>query len=106
MFEISSLDDLIDLFQSCSCDIRQSLLTLQFLAQSSSSISSQSCTKTTLSHKPTKFPSSQIFDTMSYSYLREQWDESILKPLFDDLTVNYRSNYEQPAKQMEKDSKR
>ena len=97
MFEISSLNDLIE---SCTCDIRQSLLTLQFLAQSSSSsISSQSCTKTTLSHKPTNFPSSQIFDTMSYSYLREQWDDSILKPLFDNLTANYRSNYEQPAKQ-------
>lgn len=104
MFEISSLDDLIDLYQTCSCDLRQSLLTLQFLAHSSSSF--PSCTTTTLSHKQTKFPSSQIFDTMFYSYLRESWDESILKPLFDDLTMKYTSNYEQPPKQTERDSKR
>lgn len=99
MLEISSLNDLIE---SCSCDIRRSLLTLQFLAQSSSSIPSQSCTNTILAEKSSKFPSSQIFDALSYSYLREQWDESILKPLFDDLT----SKYEQPVKQINQDSKR
>jgi hypothetical protein len=108
MLEISSLDDLIHLYQSCSCDLRQCLLTLQFLAQSSSA--SQSCTNQISINNKTKFQSSCLFDTMFYSYLSEQWDESILKTLFDDLTEKYTSEYEQSylvlTKKSENDSKR
>jgi hypothetical protein len=47
---------------------------------------------------------------MFYSYLSEQWDESILKTLFDDLTEKYASEYEQSylvlTKKNENDSKR
>jgi len=93
MLEIPSFDELISLFQSCSCDLRQSLLTLQFLAQSSSI--SLSCTnKISINNKP-KLQSSRLFDTMYYSYLCEQWDESILKILFDNLTNKFTSQYEQ-----------
>ena len=94
MLEIPSLDELIHLFQSCACDLRRSLLTLQFLAQSSSSSISPSTTQISINNQP-KFQSSHVFDTMFYSYLNEQWEESILKPLFDDLTRKYTSEYEQ-----------
>jgi hypothetical protein len=54
--------------------------------------------------------SSRLFDTMCYSYLGEQWNESILKTLFDDLTEKYTSEYEQArlvlTKKIENDSKR
>jgi hypothetical protein len=108
MLEIPSLDDLISFCQSCSCDLRQSLLTLQFLAQSSSF--PISCTdEISMNNKP-KFQSSRIFDTIFYSYLCEQWDESILKTLFDDLTRKYTSEYEQShlllTNQSKNDSKR
>jgi hypothetical protein len=94
MLEIPSLDDLISLVQSRSCDVRQCLLTLQFLAQSSTI--PISCTnKISINNPKPNLQSSRIFDTMSYSYLREQWNESILKTLFDDLTINYTSEYEQ-----------
>lgn len=94
MLEVPLLDDLIHLFQSCACDLRRTLLTLQFLAQSSSTMPVQSSTGLS-SASPTKFPSSKVFDTMFYSYLHEQWEESLLKPLFDDLTSKYTSDYEQ-----------
>lgn len=93
MLEIPSLNDLITLFQSCSSDLRRTLLTLQFLAQSSSDPISPP-TQISKKIKP-KLQSSRIFDTISYSYLRQQWDESILKTLFDDLTKKYTSEYEQ-----------
>jgi hypothetical protein len=93
MLEIPSFDELISLFQSCSCDLRQSLLTLQFLAQSSS-IPISYPNKISINNKP-KLQSSRIFNTMFYSYLCEQWDESILKTLFDNLTRKYTSEYEQ-----------
>ncbi len=108
MFEISSLDDLIHLYQTCSCDLRRCLLTLQFLAQSSSV--SPSCTKQIPTNNKPKLQSSRLFDTMCYSYLGEQWNESILKTLFDDLTEKYTSEYEQArlvlTKKIENDSKR
>lgn len=95
MLEILVLNDLIALFQSCSCDLRQSLLTLQFLAQSSPiSCTDQISTEQTTEEK-SKLQSSRLFDTMYYSYLVEQWDESILKTLFDDLTSKYTCEYEQ-----------
>ncbi len=94
MIEIPSIDDLISLFQSYSCDLRRCLLTLQFLAQSS--IIPISCTnKISINNQKPKLQSSRIFDTMYYSYLHEQWNESILKTLFDDLTLKYTSKYEQ-----------
>lgn len=94
MLEISSFEHLISLVQSCSCDLRRSLLTLQFLAQSSQNSSSHANEILNSTNKP-KFQSSCIFDTMFYSYLREQWDESILKTYFDNLTIPYTSQYEQ-----------
>ncbi len=108
MLEISSLDDLIHLYQTCSCDLRRCLLTLQFLGQSSTI--SSICTNQISIHNKTKFQSSHLFDTMFYSYLGEQWDESILKILFDDLTEKYTSEYEHArlvlTKKIENDSKR
>lgn len=108
MFEIPSIDDLISLYQSCSCDLRQSLLTLQFLAQSSS-ISIPCTNQISINNQP-KLQSSCIFDTMFYSYLAEQWEESILKILFDNLTKKYTSEYEQShlllTNQSKNDSKR
>jgi len=100
MLEIPSQNDLIDLFQSCACDLRRALLTLQFLGESSSN-STRSVTKILSNNQP-KFPSSNVFDTMFYSNLHEQWDESILKPLFDDLTKKYTSEYEQCNSQLMK----
>jgi hypothetical protein len=93
MLEIPSFDELISLFQSCSCDLRRSLLTLQFLAQSSS-VPIVSTNQNSIITKP-QWQSSRIFDAVYYSHLREQWDESILKTLFDDLTLKYNSDYEQ-----------
>ncbi|CAF4038174.1 unnamed protein product [Rotaria sp. Silwood2] len=96
MFEVSSLDDLIRLFQYCSCDLRQTLLTLQFLVQSSTITNIQKCSSeenNSIISKP-KLQSSHIFDAMYYSYLSEQWNESSLKIFFDDLTIKYTSEYE------------
>ena len=97
MFEISSLNDLLLLFQSCSCDLRRTLLTLQFLLQSSDRINTLHSpsheTNPTMS-QPT-WPSSPIFDAMYYSHLHEQWDDSSLKIFFDDLTRKYTSEYNQ-----------
>ncbi|CAF4015450.1 unnamed protein product, partial [Rotaria sp. Silwood2] len=96
MFEVSSLDDLIRLFQYCSCDLRQTLLTLQFLVQSSTITNIQNCSSeenNSIISKP-KLQSSHIFDAMYYSYLSEQWNESSLKIFFDDLTIKYTSEYE------------
>jgi hypothetical protein len=96
MLEVPSLDDLITLFQSCSCDLRQTLSTLQFLAQSSTAITSPKCSPKNDSIIPeSKWQSSRQFDTMYYSQLGEQWNESILKIFFDDLTRKYTSEYEQ-----------
>ncbi|CAF1083083.1 unnamed protein product [Adineta ricciae] len=92
--EIPVLNDLVALFQSCSCDLRQSLLTLQFLAQSSS-IACTDHISTERTEEKSKLQSSRLFDTMYYSYLAEQWDESILKAPFDDLTRKYTCEYEQ-----------
>ncbi|UJR15561.1 hypothetical protein I4U23_002500 [Adineta vaga] len=94
MLEVPSLDDLIILFQSCFCDLRRSLLTLQFLTQSTS-ISCTDSVSIERTHNKPKLQSSRLFNTMHYSYLAEQWDESILKTLFDDLTQKYTSEYEQ-----------
>lgn len=105
-----SLDDLITLFQSCMCDLRRTLLTLQFLAQSSSTSASSSPTSENRRLNQPTLQSSRLFDTMRYSYLAEQWDESILKTLFDDLTQKYTSDYEQShlvlGNQRKNDSKR
>jgi len=93
MFEVPSLDDLKLLFQSCSCDLRQTLSTLQFLVQSSI-IKYSLEEKNSIISKP-KWQSSHIFDAIYYSYLNEQWNESILKIFFDDLTRKYTSEYQQ-----------
>ncbi len=110
MLEIPLLEDLIALFQSCSCDLRRCLLTLQFLAQSSTIPISYTNKISINSNNKPKFQSSGIFDTMYYSYLCEQWDESILKTLFDNLTRKYTSEYEQShlllANHSKNDSKR
>ncbi|CAF1459355.1 unnamed protein product, partial [Adineta steineri] len=108
MIEIPLLDDLINIFQSCSCDLRQSLLTLQFLTQSSDVSSTCTNKKPSVNNNnnnKSKFQSSSLFDTMYYSYLCEQWDESILKTLFDDLTKKYTSEYEQSHLLLENHSK-
>ncbi|CAF4837329.1 unnamed protein product, partial [Rotaria socialis] len=42
-----------------------------------------------------KWQSSRIFDAMYYSHLGEQWNESPMKILCDDLTVKYTSKYKQ-----------
>jgi hypothetical protein len=97
MLEVPSLDDLILLFQSCSCDLRQTLSTLQFLVQSSirKNLSKYSLEeKNSIISKP-KWQSSHIFDAIYYSHLNEQWNESILKIFFDDLTRKYTSEYQQ-----------
>ncbi|CAF3692369.1 unnamed protein product [Rotaria sp. Silwood1] len=96
MFEVCSLDDLTRLFQHCSCDLRQTLLTLQFLVQSSSITNSPKYPleeNNSIISKP-RWQSSCIFDAMYYSHLDEQWNESILKIFFDDLTIKYTSEYE------------
>ena len=97
MFEVPSLNDLILLFQSCSCDLRQTLSTLQFLAQSSCITNIPSCSSdenNTIILKP-KWQSSRIFDAMYYSHLNEQWNPSSLRTFFDDLTIKYTSEYKQ-----------
>jgi hypothetical protein len=97
MFEVSSLDDLKLLFQSCSCDLRQTLLTLQFFVQSSSRKNLPKYSfeeNNTIISKP-QWQSSRIFDAMYYSYLNKQWNESILSTFFDDLTRKYTSEYQQ-----------
>ncbi|CAF1375268.1 unnamed protein product [Rotaria sordida] len=105
MLEIPSFDDLISLCQLYSYDLRRILLTLQFLAQSSIiSISSVNKTLINNNNKP-KLQSSHIFDTMFYSYLREQWNESILKIHFDNLTIKYTSEYEQSYRLLTNHSK-
>jgi hypothetical protein len=97
MFEIPSFDDLISLFRICSSNLRQTLLTLQFLVQSSvintpwKSVSEE---RDSIISK-TKWQSSHVFDTMYYSHLADQWNESPLKIFFDDLTRKYTSEYDQ-----------
>jgi type VI protein secretion system component VasK len=97
MFEIPSFDDLSSLFQSCSSDLRQTLLILQFLAQSSvvNNLSKHPSEENNSLISTPKFQSSRIFDAMYYSYLNEQWNESMLKIYFDDLTRKYTSEYNQ-----------
>ncbi|CAF3402597.1 unnamed protein product [Rotaria socialis] len=109
MLEVPSFDELISLCQSCSYDLRRCLLTLQFLAQSST-IENTSIEKTAINNTKPKLQSSHVFDTMHYSYLGEQWNEPMLKTYFDDLTTKYTSEYEQYhkllANQNKNDSKR
>lgn len=94
MLEVPSLDDLKKLVQFCSCDLRQILLTLQFLAQSSTEEKTCSKPENSIISEP-KWQSSRIFDAMYYSFLGEQLNESSLKPIFDDLTNKYTSEYKQ-----------
>ncbi|CAF4354288.1 unnamed protein product, partial [Rotaria socialis] len=73
MFEVPVLDDLKNLFHFCSCNLRQILLTLEFIAQTSTvkniEISASEENNSTIS-KP-KWQSSRIFDAMYYSHLGE-----------------------------------
>ncbi|CAF0829516.1 unnamed protein product [Adineta steineri] len=93
MFEVPSLNDLMLLVQSCSYDLRQILLTLQFLVQSSDK-TNNSIEETDPKISKPKWQSSRIFDAMHYSYLNEQWNEPPLKVFFDDLTRKFTSEYE------------
>lgn len=104
MLEIPSYDELISLCQTCSYDIRRCLLTLQFLAQSSTIATSYENETLAEKTKP-KFQSSRKFDAVRYSYLREQWSESMLKTYFDDLTLKYTSEYEQSYQLLSNPSK-
>ena len=109
MIEIPSFDNLVSLIQSCSCDLRRSLLTLQFFVQSSAA--SVCCPNQVLTNNyQPKLLNYRIFDTISYSYLSEKWNESILKTHFDRLTTKYTIEYEQFYRllmnQINNDSKR
>ncbi|UJR31109.1 hypothetical protein I4U23_018617 [Adineta vaga] len=97
MFEIPSFDDLLLLFQSCSYDLRRTLLTLQFLLQSSDNtkISDHSSNEKQTEVSLPKWQSSRIFDAMYFSRLNEQRNDSSLKEFFNDLTSKYASEYEQ-----------
>jgi hypothetical protein len=97
MFEVPSLDDLKLLIQSCSCDLRQILLTLQFLVQSSNikNLPKYSFKENNTIISKSQLQSSRIFDAMYYSHLNKQWTESILSIYFDDLTRKYTSKYQQ-----------
>ncbi|CAF0847203.1 unnamed protein product [Rotaria sordida] len=96
MLEVPSFDDLIKLVKYCSYDLRQTLLTLQFLAQSSTITNIQKCSseENNFIISQPKWQSSCIFDAMYYSHLGEQWNESLLKKFFDDLTIKYTSEYQ------------
>lgn len=95
MYEVPALDDLSNLIQFCSNDLRQILLTLQFLVQSSSTKTKYPPSNDNLTMTKPKWQSSGVFDAMYYSHLGEQWNESPLKVFFDDLTKNYTSKYNQ-----------
>lgn len=97
MFEIPSFDDLLSIFQICSNDLRQTLLTLQFLIQSSSikSLSNNILNENNSIITKPQWQSSQIFDTMYYSYLNKSSNESNLQRFFDDLTEKYTNEYQQ-----------
>ncbi|CAM4778548.1 unnamed protein product [Rotaria magnacalcarata] len=97
MLEVPVLDDLKNLFHFCSCNLRQTLLTLEFLAQTSTveNVEKSSSEENNSTISKPKWQSSRIFDAMYYSHLGEQWNESPMKILFDDLTVKYTSKYKQ-----------
>lgn len=94
MFEVATLDPIIDLFHACSSDIRQTLSTLQFLVQSSIEEFSHEETSSSSLLVP-YWQSSLVFDGMFYSHLAEQAIQSPLKTLFDDLTRDSTSIYTQ-----------
>lgn len=109
MFEVSSRSQLESLIRSCSNDLRRCLLTLQFLSQSSSKMSVSSVSSSR--ENPSEFLSSQIYDTLFYANLIEQWTPTIFKDQFDDLTKLYRFRYERSstevfAKHLENEPKR
>ena len=93
MLEVPCVEQLSSLIRSCSCDLRRSLLTLQFLAQSASEV--HASTVQNLNETEPKLPSSQLFDSVYYSHLAERCDESILRPIFDDLASKPNSIYAQ-----------
>ena len=104
MLEVPSIDELSTVFQSCSSDLRQTLLILQFLAQSSVINSNPSSEEYLPKISKAKWQSSRIFDAMYYSYLGEQWNESNLKTYFDDLTRKYTLEYKQSQEFLIKDN--
>ena len=93
MLEVPCVEQLSSLIRSCSSDLRRSLLTLQFLAQSASNVPPS--TSKNLNETEPNLPSSQLFDSLYYSHLAERCDESILRPIFDDLVRKPNAIYEQ-----------
>ena len=95
MFEVPSPDDLTSLVHACSNDVRRTISTLQFLAQSSAVVTDQQHPADDKgSDSIPTWQSSRTFDAMYYSRRGEQWHESPLGTLFDALTVKQTSDYE------------
>ena len=92
MLEVTSLDALVGLVHSCASDLRHTLSTLQFLAQSSS-VAQQSPEDTSMISE-VQWPTSAVFDTIYHSYLPQSWKESSLQPFFDALTREHTEKYE------------
>lgn len=103
MLHVPSLEQLRSLHQSCSGDLRRSLLTLQFLAQSSIP-SPTASTASQPSPRRSELLSSRIFDTLYYSHMAESWTPSILQTHFDDLTQKFNIQYEQSHLRESQDS--
>lgn len=85
MFEIPSFDQLVELCYSCSFDIRQILLTLQFRLQSSAT--KKICSPENVSNK--QFTSVNHFEANFYANLQEFSNPSPLKEHFIDLTKKF-----------------
>lgn len=95
MYEISSSNDLISLFKSCSSDLRQTLSTLQFLVQSNEELKSIEIKENSSTLIQPCWQSARVFDAMFYSYFNQQSNDSQMKNLFDNLTEEFTSKYEQ-----------
>jgi len=93
MYEISSLNDLVSLFKHCSSDLRQTLLTLQFLVQSNDEHDQSIVNKEELLSTQVQpcWQSARVFDAMFYSYFNQQSNDSPMKSLFDNLTDQFTS---------------
>ena len=99
MFEVPSVDDLTGLVHACSNDLRRTMSMLQFLAQSSTTVTDrEDLVERNRSVSIPTWQSSRTFDAMYYSHLGEQWQRSPLATFFDALTVKPTVDYERSRK--------